>query len=275
MKCVEYEERFGEIHFPDGFAEELRGKSIEEQMGCYAVSSSLRNEMSYHMMCDEKIGKPAAEMGFDAAIVKDGLVVGFMRGDKAYLPYRLVTSSYDSDNNGAGYKERTTRYYLGCVAGTPREVCDLPPFGAPEHVLQVSVTEWDGELDLPQRFLDQIKGKSIVEQLDYFVVGDASRWFHKVCYTDPSFIYYRFDWCSDKRVPLRYDHKMTEIFVKDGVIAAVKYRYCLPEYNFDQSYMIKFGEITEIRKDFGQDEDGVYIGLYQSLTLQPVIYGKE
>lgn len=64
------------------------------------------------MTSDMQHHAPVSKVGFDAAIINDGLVVGFMRGDKAYLPYHVVDSSYESDNNGAGYKESTTRYYL-------------------------------------------------------------------------------------------------------------------------------------------------------------------
>lgn len=32
MKVTEYKEEFGEIRLPDGFADELRGKTVEEQM---------------------------------------------------------------------------------------------------------------------------------------------------------------------------------------------------------------------------------------------------
>lgn len=76
-------------------------------------------------------------------------------------------------------------------------------------------------------------------------------------------------------VPLRYDHLIEEIFVKDGVIAAVKYRYRIPQYHFDKSYVVKYGEVTKIWENFGKDEEGIDICLYRCLCLQPIIYGKD
>ena len=35
MKTIAYEEKFGEIGFPEGFEEKLRGKSLEEQSEMY------------------------------------------------------------------------------------------------------------------------------------------------------------------------------------------------------------------------------------------------
>ena len=38
MKILEYDVSFGEIAFPEGFEKELEGRSMEEQLRCFALT---------------------------------------------------------------------------------------------------------------------------------------------------------------------------------------------------------------------------------------------
>ena len=38
MKILEYDASFGEIAFPEGFEKELEGRSVEEQLRCFALT---------------------------------------------------------------------------------------------------------------------------------------------------------------------------------------------------------------------------------------------
>ena len=275
MKQVEYQERFGAIRFPDGFAEELRGKSIEEQIACYAAAGAELNEMSYHM-ADVQSGEmydPLHTEYYDV-IVKDGLVVGFMSGRRALLPYSYVyTSGSASDNNGAGYKYSDgTDFYLICVpSDLSRPVCVYPPFGTPIHTLTVPVTEAEYDVELPEEFLAQIKGKSIAEQLDYYWVLDGADEIKPIYLADPSV--YQKRW-STRCFPnlLRYDPNLEEIFVKDGVIVAVAYRSSYPRYGFEKRIVVKVGEITKISEWFEDKWEDTRVGFFRDYTLQPILY---
>ena len=123
MKIIPYETAFGEINLPEGFAETLQGRTIEEQMACYRTTFSHRTtqtgwrERRFNGFT-MRIDKDAA---VTALIVKDGLLVGVMMQDHngrevPCFADEGVCTYYDSDNNGAGYKERIDYTYLICVS---------------------------------------------------------------------------------------------------------------------------------------------------------------
>lgn len=123
MKIVSYEPSFGEVKFPEGFAETLQGRTIEEQMACYRTTFSYRytqtgwRERRFNGIT-VRIEKDAA---VTALIVRDGLLVGVMMKDHngrevPCLADEGVCTYYDSDNNGAGYKERIDYTYFICVS---------------------------------------------------------------------------------------------------------------------------------------------------------------
>lgn len=128
MKIVAYEERFGEIKFPEGFAEKLAGKSLEEQMDCYRITESATlARTAYGKITDERtteLGAYALDRfdRFEGLVVKDGLLVGVLikpwwsyDGPAPCLPYQRVCTYYASDNEGSGTNDREDYAYLICV----------------------------------------------------------------------------------------------------------------------------------------------------------------
>lgn len=273
MEQITYEESFGRIHWPDGFKEELEGKTIEEQLQCYGISTVYRNPMSYHIINEKAVCRPLTENETRQIIVKDGLVVGIKYGEKICLPYSLLFYDYDCDNNGAGYKESYTNYYLICVPyNICRPVITEPPFGAPIHEITVPVTEIEDDItpEYPEGFLDQIAGKSLAEQLDYFRITKRGR---QSYIPNPASVYYDFYWGNGMYgTLLRYSEELSGIMTKDGVIAGVKMTYSYPEWSFEKTYTLMLGdEPLHIYEFFGV-KDGIDYILHDDPVLQALVY---
>ena len=128
MNIVDYEDWMGEIAFPEGFDEKLTGRSFEEQMACYRITESRTlARTSYGELERERVDKASYALeeydDFRGLVVKDGLVVGVLlhawSSEKnegvPCLPYKRVCTYYASDNDGAGYNDRTDYAYLICV----------------------------------------------------------------------------------------------------------------------------------------------------------------
>lgn len=125
MKIVAYEERFGKIHFPEGFGELLQGLTVEQQMEYYRTTG-----YSVYSITDwkERTYRGSAlrlekDRDVTGLIVKDGILVGVMILDDTNtevpcLAEESVCTYYASDNNGAGYKERIEYTYLICIPKT-------------------------------------------------------------------------------------------------------------------------------------------------------------
>lgn len=133
-EVFEYSPSFGEVIWPEGFEEELRGKSIEEQVHCYAWYKHVN-----FGLCDHKereqwfIERPwmlssVEPVKQSRVIVRDGLVVGIVIAWGAFdehgnwgtqyeyvLPFKGYCYDSTSDNNGAGYKESDWYKYLFCL----------------------------------------------------------------------------------------------------------------------------------------------------------------
>lgn len=122
MRIVNYEENFGEIHFPEGFEETLKNLTIEEQTERYRTTeyrsyaktawSERTSITGYKRLEDTSEVK--------ALIVKDGVLVGVMMLDEygrevPCLAEEEVCTYSASDNNGAGYSTRIDYTYLVCV----------------------------------------------------------------------------------------------------------------------------------------------------------------
>ena len=56
MKIVNYEEKYGEIRFPEGFAEKLEGKEPEEQMKHFRITKNTVENGEF--VVDGQFGKP-------------------------------------------------------------------------------------------------------------------------------------------------------------------------------------------------------------------------
>lgn len=132
MEIMEYQETFGKINFQDGFLESLKGKSIAEQIRCYALTEFLFLTTIPYTALEDLIKQQAfylnqthAVYSYWKAIVKDDIVVGFAYPEYGeygkiidyipLLPYRGYVFDTTSDNNGAGYKERDWYEYLICL----------------------------------------------------------------------------------------------------------------------------------------------------------------
>ena len=122
LEVVEYEESFGEIHFPEGFEERLRGKSLEEQANCYRTTDCSEYSVSDYATRTSNGSYTRLEYCPDirALIVKDGILVGVMMVNdygrrESCLPGERVCTYYADDNNGAGSKTRIDYTWLVCV----------------------------------------------------------------------------------------------------------------------------------------------------------------
>lgn len=181
LEILEYSEEMGPVCWPAGFAQELEGKTIEEQLKHYGVIDWGVRALSYYLLnwADRKDLEPLERYaGWEKIILRDGLVVGFVRRGRTILPYGVVATDSSSDNNGSGYKERTYDYYLACVPGNPnRERVFAPPFGGPAPELTVPVIPYDGsrgEKLLPEELEKRLEGKPLSAQMYYFAVHECN-----------------------------------------------------------------------------------------------------
>ncbi len=123
MRIVSYEETFGPINFPEGFAERLEGRTLEEQMDCYRTTtfSRFHNTGWKSRRYDSAYSRLDRDADVTALIVKDGTLVGIMvknhnGREQPCLPEGFVCTYYSEDNNGAGYKSRASYCHFVCVS---------------------------------------------------------------------------------------------------------------------------------------------------------------
>ena len=181
LEILEYTEDMGKVCWPAGFEQELEGKTLQQQLDCYRVIDWGLRPLSYYLINWEKCGSLETldrYAGWEKLILRKGKIVGFVRQGKTILPYWVVCSDTESDNNGAGYKERTDYCYLVCVPGNlGRARTFTPPFGAPEQPVPVPVIPYDGSRGedlLPGELAARLEGKSLYAQMFYFAVHDCN-----------------------------------------------------------------------------------------------------
>ena len=118
---VEYSEEMGAVKYPDGFLEKLEGLSIEEQKQFFRLSYSDR---WIHTGWSERESSGFIELDeywrVKGIIIKEGYIAGVLVKDswgelRPLLSERGFMVYFDSENNGAGYKETTEYVYLLCV----------------------------------------------------------------------------------------------------------------------------------------------------------------
>lgn len=239
LEILEYCEEMGPVLWPAGFERELEGKRIEEQLACYGVLDGYRGPLSYHLSNwaglteDGQLQALEEYCGWEKLILREGLVVGFVRYGRTILPYQVVAEDSDSDNNGAGYKERTYYFYLVCVPyKRDRERTFAPPFGAPAPELTVPVIGYDGSRGadpLPEGFSGRLEGKPLSAQMFYFAIhkcnpGPKTGWeddWHK--YGG----FYLADLCRGRGGYLPFREDVQALIVHQGRIVGVRVR--LPE----------------------------------------------
>ena len=120
LKIVEYKPEYGTIDFPQGFADKLAGKTIEEQKAFFRVYEKTEfREREY----GELISAWSAEQTYEidkcsdciGLVVKDGLLVGVLFKFKACLPGQTVCVYSGSDDDGPGSSSRDDYATLICV----------------------------------------------------------------------------------------------------------------------------------------------------------------
>lgn len=128
MKFLDYDEKMGEVSYPDGFFELIKDLPISEQMKFFRTTTSIRRS---HENWNERNTEYTHTLDEDenvkAIILKDGYIAGviiyayFLGSEKAVMPERCVCTYYASENNGSGYKEREEYTYLICI--NANELC--------------------------------------------------------------------------------------------------------------------------------------------------------
>lgn len=126
MKIVSYQKDFGEYQFPEGFREQLVGLSVAEQMQFYRVTE-IRVQSTDADWRERRAQKWFTKLDqssdVDALVVDGDLVVGIIVN--AYFDCKKplligqkigICTASNSDNNGAGYKERDWYCYLAAVS---------------------------------------------------------------------------------------------------------------------------------------------------------------
>ena len=240
LELVEYSEEMGRIVWPVGFEHVLAGKPIEQQLAHYRILDWWPGPLSYYLTnwaaCNWL--KPLGDWcGWEKIILRDVRVVGFVYRGRTILPYQMVEEDVTSENNGAGYKERTDRYVLVCVPEQlDRKRVFTPPFGAPVPELDVPVVPYDGShgpSPLPEGFAARLEGKPLAVQMYYFAIhncnpsartGWEDDWKKYSCYILEDLVRHR-----GGHLPFRND--LEALIVQDGLIVGVRIR--LPENAVD------------------------------------------
>lgn len=122
---TDYQESMGSILWPEGFAEELAGRTIPEQLHCYGWSKLMSLTEVPYTELEDYINAKRWEYSYlepvknTCLILRDGLVVGVVVVSGPHreyiLPYKGYVYASTSDNNGAGYKETEWSKYLVCL----------------------------------------------------------------------------------------------------------------------------------------------------------------
>lgn len=118
-----------EFSWPDGFLEQLQGKSLEEQMGYYRIVEEAHYSRTAYGEVTKankhKFGYALEDYpGLKALVVEDGILLGacikpyssygYPWGVPAF-PYQDICTYLASDNNGSGSKDREDYAHLCCV----------------------------------------------------------------------------------------------------------------------------------------------------------------
>ena len=118
MQIIPYTPALGKIDWQPGFAAELAGKTVAQQLDCYALSTYSFSGTRYDDLCDPCGSRDWADVQRylspvtpDAVIVKDGLVVGVRLGGVTLLPYQRCRC-------GSG-AEQWYQYLICLPAGHP------------------------------------------------------------------------------------------------------------------------------------------------------------
>lgn len=125
MREEEYRQEFGEVVFPEGFEEKMKGKSIEEQMEFFRIKETCKREETSYGEVDSsatwdryyRLNEYRMLIGI---IVKDGILVGvrmdgFWKKNVPLLPNEGVLTYYASDDEGTETSDREDFARLICM----------------------------------------------------------------------------------------------------------------------------------------------------------------
>lgn len=279
MNLIPYD---GPVWFPDGLKEILTGKSIEEQLLYFWVfeNGSINYTPIFYFSkaftdYERKRLRHLTEKETENILVKDGVVVGVQRPvfdvrthsskPENVLPFRAIYSDYCCENDGAGYKESTSYDILVVLPPDPlREALSAPPFSLTPSACKIPVLEYsENDVVLPDEFLQQIVGKTVAEQLDYFLIQNRE--------TNKKFLIRESDSeynntelaLNQYGVLLRYSDMVKELYVKDNIIVAVGCK-TVWQYQFDDVGLVEHKVDCILKVGCPSVEHG--------LTLLPVIY---
>lgn len=233
LQVLEYTADMGAIRWPAGFAQSLEGKTIAQQLKRYRVIDWGVGPLSYYLInwaTYSGLEELEQYAGWEKLILRDGLVVGFVCRGSIILPYGVVDADSRSDNNGAGYKERTVYSYLVCVPEQlDRARTFAPPFGGSAPELTVPVIPYDGSRGgelLPEELAARLEGKPLSAQMYYFAVhecnpSEKAGWedtWHKYA------SYYLNDLCMHRGGYLPFRDDVVGLIVHEDKIVGVRIR---------------------------------------------------
>ena len=124
MKYIEYDESLhGKLIYPDGFADLLKGLSLEEQMDYFRIGNGvyLREDISKRRKNEYHYSQYIHDNGYvEAIIISNNMIAGVMVKNchgkvVPCLPERGFIIRDDSELDGSGYKEFQLFLYLVCV----------------------------------------------------------------------------------------------------------------------------------------------------------------
>ena len=118
-------ELYPNVAFPEGFREKLEGKTLEEQMEHFRITTSATTaKTAYGEITEENTGRTTCRLQdfpeFRGLVVHDGIIVGavirqWAEGEVPVRPYEGVCTYIGIDNEGSGTSERNVVAYLICV----------------------------------------------------------------------------------------------------------------------------------------------------------------
>lgn len=115
MKTVEYMPQYGEVRYPEGFEETIRGLTIEEQMTHFRITPGYdvvhmdwrkRNDSMY-------VEHLADHWRVQGLIVREGLIAGVLLSSD-------MTCMVEERVEISDFNDRTSRDFLGLVCMPPQ-----------------------------------------------------------------------------------------------------------------------------------------------------------
>lgn len=118
MNIIQYEKKFGEIGFPEGFEDYIKELPVEKQLKYFRTSSNKRHAAMTYDARKKRPGYKQIENNskIEGIIVKDGMMVGIMIRDAwgrimPCTPEECICTSYTLEDS-----EKREYTWLLCVS---------------------------------------------------------------------------------------------------------------------------------------------------------------